>query len=106
MNHQIILNTLGALTVGEDTSITVGLALTTIVVVMGAAWRITKAVHSAVIELRMMSLRLEKMEKENYTRAEAAEQALRIALVNPGMTVPDPRDPNEYITVPLPPSGE
>lgn len=41
--------------------------------------------------------KLDRMVGERYTVSAAAEQALRMALENPGLRVPDPRDPSRII---------
>jgi hypothetical protein len=41
----------------------------------------------------------EAKESGVYTLAAASEQALRMAIENPGMRVPDPRDPQRIIEV-------
>lgn len=43
----------------------------------------------------------EALKRETYTLPMAAEQALRMALENPGMKVPDPRDPNQMLVAPV-----
>lgn len=44
-------------------------------------------------------IRLKMIEENQYTKAAAVEQALRMAIENPGMSVPDPRDPAKMILV-------
>lgn len=40
-----------------------------------------------------------EMKKNGYTTAQASEHALRLAIANPTMRVPDPRDPRVLICV-------
>lgn len=42
---------------------------------------------------------LKSLKDDHYGRAEASEAALRTAIANPGMRVPDPRRTGEYIVV-------
>ena len=48
--------------------------------------------------------RLKVAESDRYTLTMASEKALRTAIENPGMRVPDPRDPSRVIVVE--PSGD
>lgn len=43
--------------------------------------------------------RLATVEQDRYSLTAASEQALRMALENPGLAVPDPRDPKNIIVV-------
>jgi Tfp pilus assembly protein PilN len=58
-----------------------------------AQYRATQA------QLSELAKEIAEVKAEQYTTAMAAEQALRMALENPGMRVPDPRDPNKIIVV-------
>lgn len=46
-----------------------------------------------------MQVTVEKLSVEGYTKTEASEQALRHAIANPGVKVPDPRNPGQYFHV-------
>lgn len=46
-----------------------------------------------------------KFELESYSLAAASEVALRTAIENPGVRVPDPRNPDRLIVVRLPGAG-
>ena len=52
----------------------------------------------AIMESRLVELAA-ALENDRYTLTQAAERALRSAIENPGLRVPDPRDPSSIITV-------
>jgi len=76
----------------------------------GAAWYISGTVDKfdigrqalqdqvTAIEKSVSDIRVDALE-DRYTLTAASEKALRTAIENPGMRVPDPRDPSEIITV-------
>lgn len=49
--------------------------------------------------LSRIDTRISKVEQDRYSLTAASEQALRMAIENPGLGVPDPRDPNRIIVV-------
>lgn len=51
------------------------------------------ALAGAITDIRVEAL------EDRYTLTAASERALRTAIENPGMRVPDPRDPNTIIVV-------
>lgn len=55
----------------------------------------------AAVVLSRIDRRLASLEESRYTLPAAAEHALRFALENPGLSVPDPRDPSKLIVSPL-----
>lgn len=44
-------------------------------------------------------VRVSTIEGQRYSKPEAVEQAMRMAIENPGMRVPDPRNPSQIIIV-------
>jgi hypothetical protein len=58
----------------------------------GAVWRIGRVI--AKFESRLVDL-----ERDKYPMSVASEAALRMAIENPSLKVPDPRDPNRVIQV-------
>jgi hypothetical protein len=68
----------------------------TIITILGstamAVWRISKVINR--FESRLLDL-----EKDRYPMSIASENALRLAILNPGIQIPDPRDPNRTIVV-------
>lgn len=79
------------MTITKDTKISIALAL----LVVGTAWSTAWAISTKLSDI---DAKLEEV----YTLSAAAEQALRMAIKNPGMRVPDPRDPNKIIVVEMP----
>lgn len=49
-------------------------------------------------EVRTLTGRINTLERDNYTKPEAEAHALRLAMNNPGLRVPDPRQPHTLIT--------
>lgn len=81
-----------AFTLSADNKVTIGTALTVIgVCVSCAVWGVSK--------LNVIESRLAAVEGGKYNLTTASEQALRLAIENPGMRVPDPRDPAVIIEV-------
>lgn len=80
-----------ALTVTESTGVSIGLVLTVVVTGLSCTIWIVKTMGK-------LTQRIERLEADHYTRSEAAEAALRMAIANPGMSVPDPRNPGQIIT--------
>lgn len=72
--------------ISQESGITIGLA---VVVVGCAVWIVTR--------LGKIEARLRTLEDEHYTKAEAEAHALRLALENPHMNVPDPRNPGKLL---------
>ena len=52
-------------------------------------------------ESRLESVEL-AVKEDRYTLTMASEKALRTAIENPGMRVPDPREPSKIIVVEIP----
>jgi len=72
-----------------DTKITLAVAVLCLSTAVGGTWKVSTAVNQ-----------LQRDVAGSYTLAAASEQALRMAIENPGLRVPDPRDPSKIITTP------
>ena len=83
----------------EDMTITASLAMFVIVTVAGSTWTISWKLTKLISELKLYGVRLTEMENDNFTKAEAAEQAFRTAMANPGLQIADPRYPDKFISV-------
>jgi len=81
--------------VSRQTWVSLGTAVMLIVALIGATVWITDRLG----ELEGQIQRLEQQTSDQYTLAQAAEHALRTAMANPGLTVPDPRNPGKYFRV-------
>lgn len=55
--------------------------------------------RGTMAKLDGLRLDVDRLSTEMYRLAVASEQALRMAIENPGVRVPDPRDPNKIIVV-------
>lgn len=82
MNHLTVL----ADNISQESGVTIGLA---VIVVSCAVWIVTR--------ISKIDSRLKTLEDEHYTKAEAEAHALRLALENPQMNVPDPRNPGQLL---------
>lgn len=87
-----------------------------VLAIVGATWRVglvlqsvtnqmTTEINTVKIQinndLTTMNGRIDKLNEDKYPLSLASERALRTAIENPGMRVPDPRDPSQIITVRL-----
>lgn len=79
-------------TITRETKVALGLILTVIGVGFASTWKVSAAV--AKVEQR-----LAEVETDRYTLSAASEQALRTAMENPGLRVPDPRNPGQVFVV-------
>ena len=67
--------------------------------VVTAAW-VGRGVYDEMNKrIDALAARATGLEDSSYSLSAASEQALRMAIENPGMRVPDPRDPNKIIVV-------
>lgn len=73
--------------------------LTIIVSAFGLGAKFTAENEKVLGQLTDFNRRLSEQENNTLTIPMAAEHALRMAIANPGMKVPDPRDPNILIEV-------
>lgn len=88
------------MTLTTDTKITIGTAVAVVTTSIAATWWFSQQLSQFRNELVTMSGRISQGEAEvakAYTLAAASEVALRMALENPGLRVPDPRDPSQLI---------
>lgn len=68
-------------------------------VVITCSWWLSNKVGAIDKSLTEMSNRIVLLEDGRFSKAEAAEQAYRMAIENPGLRVPDPRNPAQIIIV-------
>lgn len=100
-------------TIGTASRVTISIVLSAAGVLAslgGIAWWIGSAVLNELQEIRSQMARnalalenikqdVDEAKAESFTSAMAAETALRLAINNPGMRVPDPRNPDRVIVV-------
>lgn len=82
-------------TLDRSTKVHLGTAAAVIMVVVAGSTWITR-------EIELLRIRVDA----SYTTSAAAENALRMAIENPGIRVPDPRVPGAVITVPKSPGRD
>lgn len=86
----------------KETKISLSLALLLVSctgAVVGSIWRFAGRVDEVTRQTEQVNVKLESMKSEMFTQSQAAEQALRTAMLNPGLRVPDPRNPGQVIVV-------
>ncbi len=76
-----------------DSSTTINLfaAVAVVCTVAGCTW-------AMATRLGTIEQKIEQLAADHYTKTAAAETALRLAIGNPTLRVPDPRSPERYIT--------
>jgi Pyruvate/2-oxoacid:ferredoxin oxidoreductase gamma subunit len=76
----------------EQTGLAIGLVIAIITAIVGCTYWLSNRLSS-------IDSRLSRLEENHYTVAEAEAHALRLALENPSINVPDPRNPGELLRV-------
>ena len=88
-----------AATLSRNTKIQVGLVMTVLAAVTsGSIWgtRVLSGLQETAAQHGKL---IEALQKESWTIAAQSEHALRTAMENPGLRVPDPRDPSHIFEV-------
>jgi nitrogen fixation protein FixH len=92
-------------TLSKDTKITLGAAVVVVKIAVAATWWAGVQFNNLKADsreqfnaLNAQIATLTERAAGSYTLAAASEQALRMAIENPGLRVPDPRDPSKVIT--------
>jgi hypothetical protein len=78
--------------IGATSTITLAAAGSIVMTVTASTLWVTRNLH-------LLRIKIAVLEHDRYTLAMAAEQALRMALNNPGFKVPDPRNLGELLCV-------
>lgn len=78
--------------ISKNTKVTLGLLLTILVAAGGAFWQASTLYSDVRVDL-------DKVLNDRFTLTAASEQALRHAILNPGVKVPDPRNPGKFFQV-------
>lgn len=81
--------------IGTKTPITVGLAIILAANLTGG----TAAYFDLAYRIQAVEASLELTAGDRYRRADAESFALRLAIQNPGMKIPDPANPSQSIVV-------
>ena len=79
----------------------VSLATVGSILTVGAAiiWQLATIKTVFTNEINELKDHVTQIEEDNYSMPMAVESAFRLAMRNPGMIVPDPRDPSKTIRV-------
>ena len=90
-------------TITQNTKVTIGLVGSVLVVGIGATWTLATVIVNQFSgirsEITTLNTGLEQVKTDLYTLTAASETALRTAIENPGMRVPDPRSPGKVFVV-------
>lgn len=81
------------------TTVQLGAVLVAAVAAGGLLWQGAQLVEATRAALVEHTKQIAALDKEKYSLTAASEQACRMAIENPGMRVPDPRDPSRVIVV-------
>lgn len=76
--------------IAPDTGIAIGLVGSGIVTVILCTWWMAT-------KLNKIDSRLQDIERDHFTKSEAEAHALRMAIENPSIRVPDPRNPGKVL---------
>ena len=95
------LNGVLRMAVSEKTriSLTIASMAALVIFVGGGAWQASN--FAADIKTQIAGLRrdITTLSEEQMSMAKASENALRMAMANPGVRVPDPRNPGQFFEV-------
>jgi hypothetical protein len=69
---------------------------------VGGTWYVASKVNEVNTAIKGLQRELQEMRDGTVTIPRAAELALRLALANPSLRVPDPRNPDQMLQVNLP----
>lgn len=80
-------------------TLTLGLVASVLVTVVTCTWKMASTLNEVNSTMRNLDARVSAVESNRFRISDAAEVALRTAIENPKMRVPDPRDPSRIIAV-------
>lgn len=95
---------------GPNTKVTLGAACAVVLSLGGIAWGAASYVggkfdatnakfDKAELAISALGIDLGAVKADRFTMTAASEHALRTALENPGLRIPDPRDPSKVFVV-------
>ena len=79
----------------QDTKVTIGVVFIALSGAVTGTWWL----GTQISQLNNRLDRLDSLIGDRFSMTQASETALRLAMENPGMRVPDPRDPSQVIEV-------
>lgn len=83
----------------KETTVTLSAAVAASMAFLGGAFWIHNSIQTLGGQMERMSEQVVTLRANQYTISQAAENALRMAIANPGMRVPDPRNPGQILVV-------
>ena len=87
------------MTITNDTGVAIGIVVALIASAVGATWVVANILNKLRAEIRGIRADVAGLRDEQYSISRAAEDAMRLALANPSLRVPDPRNPVLFIRV-------
>lgn len=88
---------------GPKTKVTLGVACASAVflgsIAVASARYVGSKFDAADVTIRELAKGLEGVKADRFTLTAASEAALRTAIENPGLRIPDPRDPSKVFVV-------
>jgi flavoprotein len=85
-------NVMAEASVSNTTKIALGIVVTIVTTAVAVTWKISSVANAIRSDIQ-------NLQADHYGLSAASEQALRMAIENPTLRVPDPRDPSRIITV-------
>jgi len=83
----------------KNTRITLGAVASIVVLGAGVLWQGFRMLTNQEVTNANVAAELKDIKEKTWTIASASEHALRTAMENPGLRVPDPRDPSKVFEV-------
>lgn len=80
-------------------TLTVGAIFSVLLTVVSCTWKMASTMNEVNATMKNLDARVSAIEANRFRISDAAEVALRTAIENPSMRVPDPRDPSKIIAV-------
>lgn len=90
------------MTFGPQTKVTLGVAISCAIGIGCSLFYAQQALAQVQQSLDVVARDVKAIQDDKYTLSSASEYALRLAIANPGMKVPDPRVPDRVICVEVP----
>ena len=73
------------------------IAASVVVAAVGGVWRISAMFNKLINRLDHLDGRVKSLEDDEFGLAKMSELALRAAVANPSLNIPDPRNPTKII---------
>lgn len=81
----------------NKTYVTIGAVGSALVAAVVGTWYVANRINDLAVSIADLKREIQEMRDGSVTVAKAAELALRMALENPSLRVPDPRSPDRVL---------